>query len=150
MQLPPQQGMKKLGAEVLAHHIWPACRGFEWLASLTAAKKNCPLPFPQRKAHALEPSAVFRSCTKSLEAASSHPAGTHHPRGSTGSVLGKPVPWPLVLHRQQHSADNEKSFCLATIKLLPFHERNPEFFLKPKKKVSLLFVSSLSRAATFK
>lgn len=32
------------------------------------------------------------------------------------------------------SADNEKPFCLAAIKPLPFHERNPEFFLKPKQK----------------
>ena len=32
------------------------------------------------------------------------------------------------------SVDNEKPFCLAAIKLLPFHERNPEFFLKPKQK----------------
>lgn len=32
------------------------------------------------------------------------------------------------------SVDNEKPFCLAAIKLLPFHERNPESFLKPKQK----------------
>lgn len=32
------------------------------------------------------------------------------------------------------SADNEKPLCLAAIKLLLFHERNPEFFLRPKQK----------------
>lgn len=32
------------------------------------------------------------------------------------------------------SVDNEKPFCLTAIKLLPFHERNPESFLKPKQK----------------
>lgn len=67
-----------------------------------------------------------------------------------GSVLGKPVPWPLALHRQQPlwitrrpSASLLLNCCLFTRGIL-----NSSSNLN--KKVSLLFVSSLSRAATFK
>lgn len=67
-----------------------------------------------------------------------------------GSVLGKPVPWPLVLHWQQPlritrspSASLLLNRCLFTRGIL-----NSSSNLN--KKVSLLFVSSLSRAATFK
>lgn len=85
-------GTKKLGAEAPTHHARPASRGFAWLASLGAARKNCPLPFPQRKAQALEPHAVSQSRAESLEAASSHPAGTQLPQGtaSRGAFWGSP------------------------------------------------------------
>lgn len=68
----------------------------------------------------------------------------------TGSVLGKPVPWPLVPRRQQPlqitrspSASLLLNRCLFTRGIL-----NSSSNLN--KKVNLLFVSSLSRAATFK
>lgn len=71
-------------------------------------------------------------------------------RHCTGSVLGKPVLWPLVLCRQQPlritrspSASLLLNCCLFTRGIL-----NSSSNLN--KKVSLLFVSSLSRAATFK
>lgn len=71
-------------------------------------------------------------------------------RCSARSDLGKPVPWPLALHRQQPlqitrspSASLLLNCCLFTRGIL-----NSSSNLN--KKVSLLFVSSLSRAATFK
>lgn len=109
--------------------------GFVWLASLSATKQNCPLPFPQRKALTWEHSTVPQSHTEPLEAASFHPAGARLPqvpqsRERAGEARAVAISAALAAA----SADNEKPFCLAAIKPLPFHERNPEFFLKPKQK----------------
>lgn len=145
MQPLPEQGMKKLRAETqLTSH------GLAWLVLPSVADKNCPLPFPQRKTTALKPSAVSQSCTRSLEAAF-HPTSGWLPWGAAAQgPFRKAHAMAISAVPRAASADNEKPFCLTAIKLLPFHERNPEFFLKPKQKSEPLFVSSLSRAATFK
>lgn len=96
-QLLPQQGMKALGAEVPRPHAWAASCGFVWLALLGAAQKRCPCLF-HKGTNAAEPGAVSQSQAKSLGAVSTQPlAHGFLGRRGTGSVPGKPEPWPLVL-----------------------------------------------------
>lgn len=149
-QLLPQQGMKALGAEVPRPHAWAASCEFVWLALLGAAQKRCPCLF-HKGTNAAEPGAVSQSQAKSLGAVSTQPlAHGFLGRRGTGSVPGKPEPWPLVLCWQQPlwitrspSASLLLNCCLFTRGILNLSSNL-------NKKVSLLFVSSLSRAATFK
>lgn len=104
-QLPPQQGIKNLGAEAPTHHAWLASCGFGWLASPSAAQKNCPLPSPQSKAHVLEPSTASQNRAESLEAGSFHPAGARVPRGAAaqGAFWGSPC--------RGHQCCTDSSLC---------------------------------------
>lgn len=71
-------------------------------------------------------------------------------RHSTGSILGKPVLWLLVLHRQQPLRITRSPSALLLLNCCLFTRGILNSSSNLNKKVSLLFVSSLSRAATFK
>lgn len=137
-QLLPQQGMKILGAEVpsrgaqtprLGSQLWVCVARIAW-----GSPETLSLPLPQGNQ-----CSRARCCFPvpgQVSGSSLHSApGTRVPRAPRHrerSGEARAVAISAVLTAA--SVDNEKPFCLAAIKLLPFHERNPESFLKPKQK----------------
>lgn len=116
------------------------------LALPSGIKKSC----PSRQGQSSSGRTVPQPLTKPPKAAALHSAGASSGPMARGSMLGKPVPWLLVLCWQQPlqitrspSASLLLNCCLFTRGIL-----NSSSNLN--KKVNLLFVSSLSRAATFK
>lgn len=127
-----QQGIKNLGTLVPTHHAQPTSCG---LHLSVQPRKTALCLFHKGKPTQLSP-VLFPSCALSLSKLPPFPLPAYGflraPQsrercGETRAVAISAAPTAA-------SADNEKPFRLAAIKLLPFHERNPEFFLKPKQK----------------